>query len=77
LVKTTKTRRTFYGCTNYPKCDFASWDKPVNTPCPICKHPYMVEKTSKVKGDFLRCPECKHETTEDTAKEPVKEITEA
>jgi len=65
LEKTTKTKRTFYGCTNYPKCDFASWDKPVNKPCPVCKHPYMVQKTSKVKGEFLRCPECKNDLVED------------
>lgn len=69
LEKTTKTRRTFYGCTNYPKCDFASWDRPVNKPCPVCKHPYMVQKTSKVKGDFLRCPECKHDLVEETSRE--------
>ncbi|MBU0984908.1 MAG: type I DNA topoisomerase, partial [candidate division Zixibacteria bacterium] len=70
LEKTTKTRRTFYGCTKYPKCDFASWDRPVATPCPVCKHPYLIEKTSKSKGDFLRCPECKHEMTpEKTAEE--------
>jgi len=65
LEKTTKTKRTFYGCTNYPKCDFASWDKPVNKPCPVCKQPYMVQKTSKVKGEFLRCPECKNDLVED------------
>ncbi len=69
VEKTTRTRRTFYGCTNYPKCDFASWDRPVNTPCPVCKHPFMLQKHSKVKGDYLRCPQCKHEVIEDKAKE--------
>ncbi len=72
LEKTTKTKRTFYGCTKYPKCDFASWDKPVNKPCPVCKHAYMVQKTSKVKGDFLRCPECKNDLVEET---PVENTT--
>lgn len=28
LVKRTKKNRPFYGCANYPKCDFASWTKP-------------------------------------------------
>jgi len=28
IVKRTKKGRPFYGCSNYPKCDFASWDKP-------------------------------------------------
>jgi DNA topoisomerase-1 len=73
LEKTTKTRRVFYGCTNYPKCDFASWDKPVNTQCPVCKNPYMLLKISKVKGEFFKCPECKHETIEEATKEPTAE----
>lgn len=61
VEKQTRSRRMFYGCTNYPKCDFASWDKPVNKPCEQCKHPFMVFKISKRKGEFYRCPECKHE----------------
>ena len=28
IVKKTKSKKTFYGCSNYPKCDFASWTKP-------------------------------------------------
>jgi DNA topoisomerase-1 len=61
IEKQTKTRRAFYGCTNYPKCNFASWDKPVGRPCPVCHHAYLVQKISKAKGEFLKCPECKHE----------------
>jgi DNA topoisomerase I len=34
--------RSFYGCTNYPKCDFKLWQKPVNEPCPLCQHPFLV-----------------------------------
>ncbi len=58
-----KTRRgkVFYGCTKYPKCKFASWDKPVEQECPSCGHAWMVEKSTKAKGNFLRCPSCKHE----------------
>jgi DNA topoisomerase-1 len=65
IEKTTRTKRVFFGCTNYPKCNFASWDRPVATPCPTCNHPYMVEKSSKVRGDYLRCPECRHEQAEE------------
>ncbi|MBI5267923.1 MAG: type I DNA topoisomerase [candidate division Zixibacteria bacterium] len=64
LEKKTKTRRAFYGCTNYPKCDFASWDKPVGKPCPLCHHPYLLQKVSKARGEYLKCPECKHEVHE-------------
>jgi DNA topoisomerase I len=34
--------RSFYGCTNYPKCDFKLWQKPVNEPCPLCQHPFLL-----------------------------------
>jgi DNA topoisomerase-1 len=61
LEKQTKSRRAFYGCTKYPKCDFASWDKPVSKPCPLCHHPYLLQKVSKARGEYLKCPECKHE----------------
>ncbi len=71
IEKKTKTRRAFYGCTNYPKCDFASWDKPVKQPCPVCHHAYMVFKVSKARGEHLRCPECKHEVLDHHPVEPT------
>ncbi len=61
VEKQTRSRRMFYGCSKYPKCDFASWDKPVAEPCVLCNHPFLVLKVSKAKGEHLRCPECKHE----------------
>ena len=64
VEKQTRSRRLFYGCSSYPKCDFASWDKPTDEPCPVCNYPFLVKKTSKAKGDFLRCPECKYEKVE-------------
>jgi DNA topoisomerase-1 len=70
IEKQTRGRRLFYGCSKYPKCDFASWDKPVLTPCPSCNHPYMVLKQSKVKGDYLKCPDCKN-TVEIAEKEEI------
>jgi DNA topoisomerase-1 len=57
--------KAFYGCTNYPKCDWLTWDKPVPKACPQCKNPWMGEKTRKPRGkdpiQVLLCPECKHE----------------
>ncbi|MGB9613753.1 MAG: type I DNA topoisomerase, partial [Candidatus Margulisiibacteriota bacterium] len=29
VERKTKRGKTFYGCSNYPKCDFATWQKPV------------------------------------------------
>ncbi|MBC7251020.1 MAG: type I DNA topoisomerase [Anaerolineae bacterium] len=32
----TRRGRIFYGCLNYPECEFTTWDKPLPTPCPQC-----------------------------------------
>ena len=34
--KTKQKKRIFYGCNNYPTCNFAIWEKPVPEPCPNC-----------------------------------------
>lgn len=48
--------RIFYGCSRYPDCDFASWDKPIGRDCPKC-HKYLVEKISR-KGHQIQCSDC-------------------
>ncbi len=47
--------RTFYGCMNYPKCDFKVWQKPLPEPCPLCKHPFLVFGGTK-KTPKIVCP---------------------
>jgi DNA topoisomerase-1 len=64
VEKVTKRGKVFYGCSNYPKCDFASWDKPIAVECPSCKNPYLVQKYNKSRGNFVKCPECKDEFAE-------------
>ncbi len=54
-VRKTKRGDTFYGCVNYPKCDFASNHKLVNQVCPDCRNPYILEVSNK-EGVFLICP---------------------
>jgi len=51
----------FYGCRNYPNCDYISWNEPINQRCPECDAAFMVKKMSKRKGDFLLCMTCNHE----------------
>ncbi len=36
VERRTKKGRVFYGCTNYPECDWSSWKKPLPAPCPHC-----------------------------------------
>ncbi len=49
VERKTKRKRAFYGCDNYPECDFISWDKPIGRNCPKC-HTMLVEKKSKKNG---------------------------
>ncbi|MGE3538229.1 MAG: type I DNA topoisomerase [Candidatus Tectimicrobiota bacterium] len=53
--------KTFYGCTNYPKCTFSVWQRPIPQPCPQCAAPYRLEKQSKKLGVTWYCPVCKHQ----------------
>ena len=52
-----KKGKVFYGCTAYPKCTFATWDRPVGEVCPLCSAPFLVEKTSKREGTVIKCIE--------------------
>lgn len=36
VERRSKKGRTFYGCSNYPDCDFSSWNKPLAEKCPLC-----------------------------------------
>lgn len=63
VAKKTRRGRTFYGCSRYPECKYAIWDKPTSKKCPNCRESYLVEKESKRKGHYLKCPSCKSEVT--------------
>lgn len=49
IVKHTKKKRVFYGCSNYPDCDFVSWNEPVNERCPQCGGILFKKKGKKPK----------------------------
>ena len=55
VEKQSKRGKIFYGCSKYPDCNFATWDKPVNKNCPVCSAVFLVEKSTKKKGPFLAC----------------------
>jgi DNA topoisomerase-1 len=60
VARKTKGRgKEFYGCTNYPECDFLSHFKPINQNCPKCGF-FMVEKYDKKNGAHKACinPDC-------------------
>ena len=68
---TSKTGKTFYGCTGYPDCKFMSWDKPTGKKCPVCGS-YTVEVNGKERCSNRKCTEyekaVKSEKTEKTDK---------
>jgi DNA topoisomerase-1 len=47
--------KVFFGCSNYPTCDFTLWSRPVAEECPNCHAPFLVEKVTKRNGRQLAC----------------------
>ncbi|MDR2798347.1 MAG: type I DNA topoisomerase [Treponema sp.] len=73
--KTKKRGKEFYGCTNYPACDFISHFKPINQNCPKCGQ-FMVEKYDKKNGSHKACinPACDYlHSSDDLPDELVRE----
>ncbi|XXM73508.1 type I DNA topoisomerase [Lysinibacillus sphaericus] len=56
IERKSKKKRIFYGCDQYPECDFLSWDKPIERKCPKCSE-LLVEKKLK-KGNQIQCTNC-------------------
>ena len=52
-----KKGRVFYGCSEYPKCDFVSWDPPSKEKCPVCGKT-LLQKKSKDKMLYCVTPGC-------------------
>ena len=68
VERKSKRGKIFYGCSRYPDCDYAIWDKPVPIPCPACGAPFLVDRTTKKEGRFLACLDraCGHRQSIDT-----------
>lgn len=56
-----KRGKAFYGCENYPNCDFVVWDKPVAEACPECGYVGAEAKSNKTRGAFRKCLKCANE----------------
>jgi DNA topoisomerase-1 len=55
VERKTRKGRTFYGCANYPNCDFTSWKRPLPTPCPDCGGLLVVADKR-----HAQCTQCEH-----------------
>jgi DNA topoisomerase-1 len=54
VQKVSKKGKVFFSCNRFPKCKFATWDRPVPKKCPSCNKPFLLEKKTK-KGTVLQC----------------------
>ena len=60
IERKSKKGRVFYGCSEYPKCDFVSWDPPSKEKCPVCGKT-LLQKKSKDKTLYCVTPDCSFE----------------
>ncbi len=69
VSRKTRKGRVFYGCANYPTCDFTSWKLPLAKPCPVCGG--MLVVADKRNAQCLQCEErvALEQITEDTMSE--------
>ncbi|PZR56955.1 MAG: type I DNA topoisomerase [Candidatus Meridianibacter frigidus] len=68
--------RIFFGCANYPKCDFVSWDRVVPQSCPVCQA-YVVVKNRRGGATVLECSADKAHDTSAIAAQAPGEAAEA
>ncbi len=64
LKRKSRNNKIFYSCSDYPKCDYALWDVPIQEECPQCHWAILTLKTTKRRGVEKVCPqkECKYAT---------------
>jgi DNA topoisomerase-1 len=55
VERKTRKGRVFYGCANYPNCEFTSWKRPLAQPCPNCKGLLVI--ANKREASCLNCEE--------------------
>ncbi len=55
VQRKTRKGRTFFGCQNYPECDFTSWKRPIAQPCPNCQGLLVI--TNKREVQCIKCEE--------------------
>ena len=53
VERKTRKNRIFYGCANYPACDFTSWKRPLSQPCPNCGG--VLVEVDKRNAQCLQC----------------------
>lgn len=67
LQRKSRKGKIFYSCSDYPKCDYALWNEPIDQPCPNCGFPILTVKETKKSGKQILCPSegCGYSSKED------------
>jgi DNA topoisomerase-1 len=55
IERKTKTGRIFYGCNQYPDCDFSLWNKPTGEKCPKCDSLLVFAAKGKSRCSSKEC----------------------
>jgi DNA topoisomerase-1 len=55
VQRKTRKGRTFFGCHNYPECEFTSWKRPIEQPCPKCQGLLVISNKREVQ--CIKCEE--------------------
>ena len=55
VERKTRKGRVFFGCSNYPNCEFTSWKRPLAQPCPNCQGTLVIANKREVT--CLKCQE--------------------
>ncbi len=60
IERKSKKGRIFYGCSEFPRCRFASWSKPVDEKCPNCDSLMVLKKNKKNEQIVCSNKDCKY-----------------
>ena len=76
VEKKAKRGKAFYGCSNYPECDFSTWDMPLTDNCKECGN-FMVRRNFKKGGSINACGNRECVTNAKVASEKKNNIVES
>ena len=70
IERKTRKGRIFYGCANYPECDWTNWKRPLAIPCQVCGGLQVA-----LKKDMAECTVCGERQPADTSEQKAEFIT--
>ena len=73
VQRKTRKGRIFYGCSSFPKCKHATWDEPVDRPCPECERKFVLKKSPINGQPYFYCGKEGCSYKEDTENEKIWE----